>query len=59
MTLHGGQKHLITVLVALPAAQAVPVGTTSGDRTQKNGNVRVSFDSSTAKAVENALARLH
>jgi hypothetical protein len=58
--LHGGQKHLLTVLVALSAGQAVPTGYgTNGDRTQRNGNVRVSFDPANAKPVESALARLH
>lgn len=59
VVLHGGQKHLITVLVGLSTGQAVPVEATGGDRTQRNGNVRVSFDPSTAQSVQNALARLH
>jgi hypothetical protein len=58
--LHAGRRHLITVLVGLSAGQAVPVGyVAGGDRTRRNGNVHVSFDSSTAQAVGTALARLH
>lgn len=59
VVLHGGETHLVTVLVGISGGQGIPAGATGGDRTQRNGNIRVAFDPSHAQAVENALARLH